>query len=263
MSRNRDVTLTFFLAELEDDPPALLEELDTWSAGRDSGTGCSVGVRMVVEAVVNTGPEDMSSFKNSQNTDRKINLTLSNSFCIGMTMYPSRPRSTDEKVSLDWHWLLEFFNDVTSQVFDFFNRSLVHYCKMANSSLPFHRFFRFHFFSHWIWRTRVLAVSAAVATWSIDGRGPVTCLSNFVSLALAKVVLRLAQCGITGRSYSLQSALSKGDAAQDWKVLPDGFLSTVKRFLKNGQVIINIWNFERNGTRLYPLRVTYQLLNLS
>ena len=49
--------------ELEE-PPALLVE-DTWSAGRDSGTGCNVGVLIVLEAVVvvKTGPEDMSSLK--------------------------------------------------------------------------------------------------------------------------------------------------------------------------------------------------------
>ncbi len=44
--------------ELEE-PPALLVE-DTWSAGRDSGTGCNVGVLIVLEAVVvvKTGPSD-------------------------------------------------------------------------------------------------------------------------------------------------------------------------------------------------------------
>ena len=39
---------------------------ETWSAGKDSGTGCNVGVLMVAEADaegVQTGPEDMSSEK--------------------------------------------------------------------------------------------------------------------------------------------------------------------------------------------------------
>ena len=60
------------LAEaLDSDPelPAPLFEDDTWSAGKDSGTGCNVGVLMVLEAaaadevvVVKTdvGPEDMT-----------------------------------------------------------------------------------------------------------------------------------------------------------------------------------------------------------
>ena len=41
---------------------------DTWSAGRDSGTGCNVGVLMVAEVVVNTdvGPEDISGSKGRQ-----------------------------------------------------------------------------------------------------------------------------------------------------------------------------------------------------
>ena len=62
--------LTFFLAlaeALDSDPelPAPLFEDDTWSAGKDSGTGCNVGVLMVLEAaevVVKTdvGPEDMT-----------------------------------------------------------------------------------------------------------------------------------------------------------------------------------------------------------
>ena len=49
------------LAEVRDSEPAPLLE-DTWSAGNDSGTGCNVGVLMVVEVVVKTdvGPEDMS-----------------------------------------------------------------------------------------------------------------------------------------------------------------------------------------------------------
>ena len=67
--------LTFFLAlaeALDSDPefPApLFADDDTWSAGKDSGTGCNVGVLMVLEAaaadevvVVKTdvGPEDMT-----------------------------------------------------------------------------------------------------------------------------------------------------------------------------------------------------------
>ena len=57
---------TFFLADEVVPEPAEVVLLDTWSAGRDSGTGCSVGVLMVAEAElagVQTGPEDMSSAK--------------------------------------------------------------------------------------------------------------------------------------------------------------------------------------------------------
>ena len=70
-----NIFLTFFLAlaeALDSDPefPApLFADDDTWSAGKDSGTGCNVGVLMVLEAaaadevvVVKTdvGPEDMT-----------------------------------------------------------------------------------------------------------------------------------------------------------------------------------------------------------
>lgn len=82
--------LTFFLALLED-PPALLDEDDTWSAGKDSGTGCNVGVLMMLEAVVKTGPEDMSScnytlYRNSLLAEGRL---LQNQLGTRLTFHPS------------------------------------------------------------------------------------------------------------------------------------------------------------------------------
>ena len=54
------------VADSDPEFPAPLFVVDTWSAGKDSGTGCNVGVLMVLEAaedvVVKTdvGPEDMT-----------------------------------------------------------------------------------------------------------------------------------------------------------------------------------------------------------
>lgn len=65
---------TFFLA-LEAaalvtvvEPDVAPELLETWSAGRDSGTGCRVGVRIVEaddDVKTEVGPEDMSSQVNT------------------------------------------------------------------------------------------------------------------------------------------------------------------------------------------------------